>query len=815
MKQSVQSSSKLRKLILTLFLSVLASLCLTGISAAADEAKAGSDISGSAQEVTVTDQGSSVTISNSIVTATVTKGSAVLTSLTYKGGPNLLANGGSGYYILNYSQNGKSLKFGPSTQLSYQLTALDDRHVDISLSVNDPDVIPFGYEMHFVLEKGVSGLYIYEVLRYPEEVEGGATIGQGRYAIRVDPKTFTQYAVDDVRKGLLPTPQELKNGEEVMDATVKLANGDVYTKYNHMVYVGDFDVTGLYGDRIGISQIRPSNDFAGGGPMQQRNSLHQTETTPILLWHDYESHMGREALTPTKGWEKIYGPTLFYIHEGNGLDELWSDAKAFALQEKQRWPYSWLNNPLYAADTRGSVTGRLTVSDGTSTKDAWVILGEPDVDSQNQNLDYLYYARADEQGNFQIDHVRPGTYTLYAVVKGEFGEFRYDGVEVKENDITRLPSFLWTPPTNGRTLWQIGIADRTSGEFRHGDDYHQWGNWLEYPLDFPNGVDFYVGHSKERTDWNYAHPVNATPGEPSQVKVPYDKSLAAWNVRFDVEKALAGTATLTFGLASSRNGTLNVDLNGQQIADLTSLPGPKSDSAMPRSAIHGYYREIQVTFDAALLREGQNVLSLRHAQNIFDEEGNRIRDLYTSIEYDAIRLEVDEPAAVRLLNKNGTVTDIVYTVQGSVSKAAVVAVNGSIVPIRNDLTFSAQIQLTEGVNIVTVQALNAAGVPVSTQTLRLLLDTVPPATTHELTPVLSSDGKYVAGLSVKLTAADVGSGVLRTEYRINSGSWTVYTVPFVIQADTTHTLEFRSIDPAGNTEKVWRFDFDKGTLNQY
>lgn len=472
-------------------------------------------------------------------------------------------------------------------------------------------------------------------------VPGGAAITQGRYAIRVDPNVFTHYAVDDERKGPLPTPEDLQNGVEVMDAAIKLPNGEVYTKYNHMVYMGDFDVTGLYGEHIGISQVRPSNDFAGGGPTQQRNTLHQTETTPILLWHDHESHMGRAGVEPYKGWEKIYGPTFFYIHEGKGLEALWQDAKKRAQEEKRKWPYKWLENPLYAAKSRGSVFGQLQVAGGTSAKDAWIILGDASPDWQDQNLGYLYYTRADENGRFTIRDVRPGTYTLYGVVKGEFGEFRHEGVEVKADSKTKLGTLMWTPETNGATIWQIGTPDRTAGEYRHGDDYHQWGNWLDYPLDFPDGVDFYVGRSKERTDWNYAHPVNATPGEPAHSKVPYDKSLASWKIRFDLDKPLTGKATLTFGLASSRNGSLHVELNGQQIAGLSSLPGPKSDSAMPRSAIHGFYREIKIPFDASLLKQGQNVIVLRHAKHIFDADGNRTGDLYASIEYDAMRLEVD------------------------------------------------------------------------------------------------------------------------------------------------------------------------------
>ncbi|MFC6233159.1 OmpL47-type beta-barrel domain-containing protein [Paenibacillus allorhizosphaerae] len=77
------------------------------------------------------------------------------------------------------------------------------------------------------------------------------------------------------------------------------------------------------------------------------------------------------------------------------------------------------------------------------------------------------------------------------------------------------------------------------------------------------------------------------------------------------------------------------------------------------------------------------------------------------------------------------------------------------------------------------------------------------------------DGKYIASLTAAMTAADSGSGVSLTTYRLNrSGPWITYTSPFTIYAATTHPLEFYSIDNAGNQELSWVMDCNKGTLTQ-
>ncbi|CAG7631901.1 hypothetical protein PAESOLCIP111_03328 [Paenibacillus solanacearum] len=106
---------------------------------------------------------------------------------------------------------------------------------------------------------------------------------------------------------------------------------------------------------------------------------------------------------------------------------------------------------------------------------------------------------------------------------------------------------------------------------------------------------------------------------------------------------------------------------------------------------------------------------------------------------------------------------------------------------------------------------NGPSITITTQ----LPDTTPPETKYKFTPVRSANEKYIMGLSTTLIATDAGSGVLKTEYRVNkSGPWVSYTIPFTIQAATTQYLEWRSVDNAGNQEKTWLMDFNKGTLKQ-
>jgi hypothetical protein len=78
----------------------------------------------------------------------------------------------------------------------------------------------------------------------------------------------------------------------------------------------------------------------------------------------------------------------------------------------------------------------------------------------------------------------------------------------------------------------------------------------------------------------------------------------------------------------------------------------------------------------------------------------------------------------------------------------------------------------------------------------------PPVTTATIAGTAGSSGWYVSGVNVTLSATGGDGGVDYTEYSLNSGAWTNYTVPIAISADGTHSLRFRSADMASQVETI-------------
>ena len=86
-----------------------------------------------------------------------------------------------------------------------------------------------------------------------------------------------------------------------------------------------------------------------------------------------------------------------------------------------------------------------------------------------------------------------------------------------------------------------------------------------------------------------------------------------------------------------------------------------------------------------------------------------------------------------------------------------------------------------------------------------IIDNLAPVTTASLgTPL--PDGTYV-NPTVTLTSTDEGSGVDRTEYRLDGGEWTTYAGPFTVSGAGERVLEWRSIDVAGNLEATQSMTF--------
>lgn len=274
----------------------------------------------------------------------------------------------------------------------------------------------------------------------------------------------------------------------------------------------------------------------------------------------------------------------------------WEEARQRVRAEQAKWPYPWVK-PLSVPDAyplrRGTVTGRVRRSDGGSAAGAMVVLGAARPEWQFQGLSYMFWRRVAEDGTFEIPHVRPGQYTLYAYRPGVFGEARRDGVSVTAAAAADVGTVLLSPRSAGQLLWQVGVADRTAAEFRHGDDFRQVYLHKRYADDFPEHVRFVIGESEESRDWNYYQPGSTT-----------------WEVVFDLGRGAAPGAVLTVVVAASGYrpaASIEVGLNGQALGTLTLEPG---DSALWRLGIYDAYQVRTLGIPPDSLRKGENVLAL-------------------------------------------------------------------------------------------------------------------------------------------------------------------------------------------------------------
>ena len=675
-------------------------------------------------KVHVTENDTEFRLSNDYTSVTITKSNAEITSMLRHlenmpgladGAYNVLGNGGRGYYLLNYTLDGKKGACAIDKAQGRILKSSDDYGevvvtmdcFDKDLYASSPDTknYPIAFELHYVMEKDTKGVYMYACSKVaagvPDNVEVG--IEQSRYAFRVDSRLY-QYASSAGRE-LTRLPELADYGEKLFDATYLINDGNgtghVYTKYMSTSYQFETQLSGVYGDRFGFSMITPSREWAGGGYAKQDIEVQDSgnELTRLVNWHFSTAHGGTSIAYVSKDWEKLYGPILWHADFGSSKDEVFGNAKARTMEETEAWPYKWVENTDYAADARSVVTGRISVANGNGVTThselcpegiGWAVLSDARSESwQSDNVYYEFYAPVKEDGSFTITDVRPGAYRLNIDINGVMGEYEQGGILVSGGETKDLGSMVWDNPDYGETLWAIGVADRTAEEFAGGDktalrsDFRYWGAHLLFSQLYPDGVNFKIGESDVSRDWYFLHMASPTAGQKSHYdggffyedgNMKYSAELAGktdlpwrgteatpWNILFDSNGYKGGTATLQIAVASSRATSLVVSLNGEVLKDSITVDGQKEASpipvknsgAYPRCTVAGQYSMIVIQFDAAMLKEGENVITFAHESPAY-AEGEAADDLasankmgpYKNIIYDAVSLSVDAPEEI-------------------------------------------------------------------------------------------------------------------------------------------------------------------------
>ena len=548
--------------------------------------------------VVLKDNGSTVTLSNGLVSFTTNKDNATIHNMTLRNGPNLAGKGGYFAVVNSGGHDGADVH-----NAVYKVIRNTPDLVELSF---DAPIGNIHFDQHYILRRGDQGYYAFVAMHHAA-ADPRESNGQIRWSFYLDNRLFNYQLATDTEQGKIP---DTRGAATVQDATYRLSDGSVYTKYDYCSYIEEDDVHGECGSgkgSYGAFVVMPSKEYLQA-PTKQEITVHQG---PIIHRFLVSGHFEPRELTnqPITGdWTKLCGPWMVYLNSGDSPREMWADAKSQFKIQQAKWPYRWMQNAAYPLE-RGEVRGSLKLYDGKRpAANALLVLAAPQPDWQVQTLGYLFSTRADADGNFALPHVRAGNYTLYAVVPGVTGEFRQDHVAVAAGAKVDLGTINFVPPYYSAKLWQIGSATWRAVGFKLSDRPRQYGLNQQVPAD----LTYTIGKSKPSEDWYYAQ---AKPG--------------TWTIAFDVDKTYGGEGVLTLGIAGQTSGPkLHVSVNDKPIGDYTG----GNSSALYRSAILGssFHETKIIRFPAADLHLGKNTITL----NLSNRGG---------INYDVIKLEIDDP----------------------------------------------------------------------------------------------------------------------------------------------------------------------------
>ncbi len=598
--------------------------------------------------VAVTDDGETFTLSNGVVTAVVSKRSADLLSLSYKGVETITPDSGghSGAYWSHDVTGGVDL----IPRISIDPAANGGERAEVSIkgvsggrkmghgpgTPVDGD-IALDIDIRWALGRGDRGVYTYTAFEHRPEYPGGV-MAEARIAVELS-KFFDNIHVDDARSGKFPLMNE---GVDKYVYTALQADERAYGWTSSTRNMGWF-------------LLNPSAEYLSGGPTKAEFLAHGR---PTVLNYWKSSHYYGANVTVSEGehWTKVIGPFMFYVNEGESHDGMIADAKAQLAREEAKWPYAWVDVAGYAPPAkRSDVTGQLVLKDaGASGRKYSGVLtvglskapyavpaaggGERTLEWQNDGKYYQFWSRSsDPSGKFTIPNVSPGRYTLYAYADGVLGEYvKADIVVGDTGGALDLGALDWTPVRFGRQLWDVGIADRSGKEFREGERYFEPGVQLKYPDLFPAGVTFRPGKSDPGTDWFFAHGPAAKKDTSYEIRafsgVIGDGAASPYRIVFDMNKAVEGTAVLRFALTTSSATSLEVMVNGKAAG---AVPLAPSDSSLSRHQMYGRWFETWMPFDASLLKKRENVITLTVPAG----------PMNNALVYDYVRLELDESGA--------------------------------------------------------------------------------------------------------------------------------------------------------------------------
>ncbi|XP_027360984.1 rhamnogalacturonate lyase B-like isoform X2 [Abrus precatorius] len=613
-----------------------------------------------------------VVIGNGIVSLHLSRPEGDILGISYAGIDNVLEaknkEGDRGYMDVVWKQPGQRDTFQRVLGTNFRVITANENIAEVSFlrtwtASMKGSSVPVNIDKRYILRRGDSGFYSYVIFERPAGLPA-VVIDQIRLVFKLNEDRFHYMAISDTRRREMPSVRDRETGQPLAYPEAILLTrssnpkfrGEVDDKYQYSIENKDNLVHGWITNEsevsVGFWMITPSNEFRNAGPIKQDLTSHVGPTTLSMF---VSTHYAGEEVTMAfqegETYKKVFGPVFSYLNSAPNKAEflsLWSDAVEQLSNEVRKWPYDFPQSKDYLPpNQRGTVAGRLQVQEGKKSQyaiDAYVGLALPGEAGswQKESKGYQFWTQTDRSGHFVIKNIVPGDYNLYAWVPGFIGDYMYKAkITVTPGSNINLDSLVYSPPRNGPTLWEIGVPDRSAGEFHVPDPYptllnklytndaknkfRQYGLWERYTDLYPNrDLVFTAGVDDYKKVWFFAHVTRSIANNTFQP--------TTWQIKFDLQNnILRGNYTLQLALASATNAELEVWLNDPRAKSPLFTAGRLGeDNAIARHGIHGLHRLYSIVVDSNHLVNGKNTIYLRQSKATGPFQG---------VMYDYIRLE--------------------------------------------------------------------------------------------------------------------------------------------------------------------------------
>jgi hypothetical protein len=246
----------------------------------------------------------------------------------------------------------------------------------VKIITNTPAIVHFAIidtntpylEDHYVMLKGESGIHPYVIIK-------GQFGGEMRTMYRFD-MSILDWTWTPERIGQQKSYEFLQGISKIGnlgDETWRLPDGSVYSKYDWVLYYAEAPMWGHFGHGFGAFFMPVSTEAYASGPLRQELAVHQDA---LILNYLGGGHFSGGGTAGGINGQKIFGPWYLYVNSGKTPSAIIADAKKTADDEQKKWPYQWVEEPLFPTN-RTTVTGQLKISHDRWAAYAYIILAQP------------------------------------------------------------------------------------------------------------------------------------------------------------------------------------------------------------------------------------------------------------------------------------------------------------------------------------------------------------------------------------------------------------------------------------------------------